>query len=134
MTDTGPTVEKLRRWSAEKLMGWTLRKINIPCSVVTDEEYYEREDGSFAYWKKEWHPTQNITQALGDGGPDTVVGALETKGWTIWALRKALDGSGRYYCAFINKYSIPKAGFGNTPATAISEAAKAALEGEELLL
>ncbi len=77
-------------------------------------------------------PIKAIGIALGNGGPDTVVGKMEKKGWFLNALYRALEKVPCWYAQFYRLKGLRpiKDSFatGETPAVAISEAAKAALE------
>ncbi len=123
---------------AERLMGWIVKPLKTYGGELVDWyiEPFKRPDLSEGYIKvmsvADWHPTQNITQALGDGGPGTVVGQLFLRGYDF-ELRKVAPENIFQCCIFVDTdldgetYS----GQANTPVAAICEAARAAMEGEK---
>lgn len=81
-----------------------------------------------------WHPSTNITQALGDGGEGTVVGKLKELGWFITSLHEMPNLEKPWTCHLMwprkAPYTKESLGTGNTPAAAITDAAVRALGGE----
>ncbi len=60
MTDTEPTVEELRRWSAEGLMGWYLQDQMV--NIATGKEcrgYFNKE--GLIYYEANWRPDDPTT-------------------------------------------------------------------------
>ncbi len=82
-------------------------------------------------------PTQDITQALGDGGPDTIAGKMWERGWELVLIRTIGTKTAAKFVVYETLEEFQKI-IANVfewtwhiiPATAISNAAKAALEGE----
>jgi len=127
------------RFLAERLMGWEFQQ-NAPkrffcLSVGNDQGWWRKDKNDPQDWTCEkcswdWHPTTSITQALGDGGPGTVVGAMREKGWAyrIWQY-----APGKHACAFYEDMGAYPKTFrviADTPKEAISKAAERALKGE----
>ncbi len=65
-----------------------------------------------------WHPTQNITQALGDGGPDTGVGKMLKLGWDFNLESVTFDKKYTAHFFVQGKYDLEKSAevTANTPA------------------
>jgi hypothetical protein len=103
----------LDRWLAVNLMGYG----------VFEDRFWLGKRPKKPWWR--WNPSTNIKQALGDGGPGTVVGMMKEKGFAL-----KLDQMDKaWWAAFykgskkiIENYDL------STPAAAICEAAKSALE------
>jgi hypothetical protein len=58
------TDEELIRRVATEVMGWRLKQINIPESVVTDEWFYQDANRNFLSFAKDWLPLTNLNQAF----------------------------------------------------------------------
>ena len=83
---------------------------------------------------KGWSPCTRIDQALGDGGPGTVVEAMWGKSsWRISIMRSVGEGKDGFVAMFdINRFDkMTDWCFANIPARAICLAAVEALKGEE---
>lgn len=70
---------ELDRKMAEEVMGWI---IEPHCPDMWVIKYGPHNIRCMSH-VKDWHPSTNIAQALGDGGPGTVVGKMLTKGWFL---------------------------------------------------
>lgn len=70
---TPEQMDRLDRVLAEKLMKYEICEDKIPYGV------WVRERPDQQWWF--YSPTRSITQALGDGGPGTVVGEMKEQGW-----------------------------------------------------
>ncbi len=81
----------------------------------------------------EWHPSTDISQALGDGGPDTVVGKMRKKGYACLLAQN--QNNGTWLCEFWPiggieddyAYLKRKGAEADTPKMAICLAAKKAV-------
>lgn len=82
---TPDQMDVLDRALAEKLMGWTVARIE-GCM----DTYYRGPDGHSNHYQLKkaydaipdgpiWSPTRNLIQALGDGGKGTVVGMMRKR-------------------------------------------------------
>ncbi len=101
---TPEQMDQLDRALAEKLMGWTdyppweddvIRKARIlwyDHKLKSPDIYMPKAlvAPTFGWSLPVWHPTRNISQALGDGGEGTVVGELRKLGMVI-SLDEAID-------------------------------------------
>ena len=96
------TDREINEFLAEKLMG------------------YRDTETTFHALKRSFHPVSNITQALGDGGPGTVVGELCKLGFYV-----EISITDTESLVIINKEAMRIA---DTPARAISLAAVEALK------
>src|SRR5208337_597117 len=122
------------RFLAERLMGW-VEGTHFAFEIYGSQGEFSNvfllgPDGGV---KCIWSPSGNITQALGDGGPGTVVGAMREKGFSLslqyleigWEA-SFTNSEGR----FLIGSNIEAFGTGDTPSAAISLAAERALKGE----
>lgn len=101
---------------AEKVAGWQYRDgYYVVSKGVGREEIVSRIDI--------WHPSADISQALGDGKSlDTVVGKMKEKGFVLFSLAQ-MDNE-TYSACFLQLSDRTRFfGYANIPATAICEAA-----------
>jgi hypothetical protein len=112
------TNEQLDRWAAEVLMG---------CRVnYTDRLFfYDPVLHEWYFQEQPYHPSTDITQALGDGGPGTVVGRMRELGWEY-----TVKSWGKVHLVVFGKgrFRDKQAGIAEsaTPSTAFLRAAYAA--------
>jgi len=117
------------RFLAQKLMGWVVDPyVARPWTVYLC-------DDQVVMAINEWHPSTDITQALGDGGPETVVEKMRERGWRLYLNSPSVlvgftKASARFVRILDNTDGTPW--FHNDlPAAAICEAARKALEVPE---
>jgi hypothetical protein len=114
---------ELDRWAAEVLMGWRACMIGFA--------YFDPSHPGNLRRTMDWHPSTDITQALGDAGPGTVVGRMAEKGWEFNLDNEAVGFLDDGWCAdfmlreesrIIHDVNMN----GSTPSIAILRAAHAA--------
>ena len=123
------TNTELDHWLAVNLMGWELQ-------LIGEIEYWiepGKETASVAFSKEDWTPTTRIDQALGYGGPETVVGKMRER-WYNFNLNMQAQSE----ICVVTFHKIEDNEFkgewknDKLPSTAICKAAKVALEhGQE---
>jgi len=121
---------------AEEVMEW---KSSEPFGI---EWMGEGLDPIRGIEKEDWSPTRKIEQALGDGGPGTVVGKMLQKGWRYTMWDEGEDGEKvgfEFYQGRVTEFKCldsPDAKYGrafaDTPAKAICLAVAAALPAMEI--
>ena len=132
------TNDEVDRYLAEKLMGWIVEpnritEITIITLIFNRVPHYFNED-KIVMQVEHWQPTCNISQALGNGGPETVVGEMKALGWDFCYISLPREETSQFYCSFEKgiRSSIEKTGpryhaSADCSAEAISRAAVAAL-------
>lgn len=92
-------------------------------------KWWKNNKGNIEHLESDWHPSVNINQALGNGkSHNTVVGAMREHRFGLYSLSQLEDG--RYCCCFLMLSDDERFyGTADTPAGAICEAAKKAMEG-----
>ena len=82
--------------------------------------WQDSNDNFLCYPEKfNWHPTQDITQALGDSGPDTVVGRMHSK--KIWLRSLCYNSYTKEWIdCFIDANEQFAVKFADKPATTVS--------------
>lgn len=130
------TPEEVNRFLAEKLMGWHIRPLSDKERLQGFERIpiYHKENGEQSGYSAtgqcntiRFDPYHNITQALGDGGPRTVVGEMKKLGWTFYLLDYVTYWHAQF---FTGENTWKRLGDANTPAAAICLAAVKALGGK----
>jgi len=125
---TNLTNDQIDRMLAEKLMEWTIEPgkaegRNYP------EDFYNLKEHGFQHTISDWHPTSDITQALGDGGQGTVVGKMAALNYDFQL--RTIVSSGKlltWTSAFSLLDGYKKWVDADTPAEAICQAAVKALK------
>ena len=128
----------LDRKAAVVVMGWRFEQggETFKQNPISIYDHWQDSEGKFICYPEDcdFHPSTNIQQALGDGGPGTVVGRMRELGWRMSLMFSTGDKEEPGFVAMFDKNRFERMTdwiFNTNPAAAIVEAAVRTGKGDD---